>query len=82
MEIVEKIMEQTNLKRFESEREIQEVINKTGNARLDVIALMNLGVRSEAAKRVIKKRNMRKKLIEQGITFEESCLVVDKQFIK
>jgi hypothetical protein len=45
--------------------------------RLEAIASMNLGERSEAANRVILKRTMRKELMDKGLGFEHACLIVD-----
>lgn len=58
------------------EKQIQEKINATGYSRLDVIASMNLGRRSEAAQRASQKRNRRKELMKSGMSFEIACLVV------
>jgi len=59
------------------EKQIQEKINTTGYSRLDVIASMNLGRRSEAAQRASQNRNRRKELMESGMSFETACLVVN-----
>lgn len=42
------------------EKQIQEKINATGYSRLDVIASMNLGIRSEAAQRALQKETEEK----------------------
>ena len=61
------------------EKQIQEKTNATGYSRLDVIASMNLGRRSEAAQRASQNRNRRKELMESGMTFETACLVVNQE---
>lgn len=61
------------------EKEIQNRVNSTGNLRLDVIANMNLGKRSEAAYRASQKRERRKELIKNGMSFEIACIVVNKE---
>lgn len=61
------------------EKQIQEKINATGYSRLDVIASMNLGRRSEAAQRASQNRNRRKELMESGMSFEIACLVVNNE---
>ena len=61
------------------EKEIDEIVNKTGRSRLEVISNMNLGPRSDAAKRVIEKRNRRKELIESGFSFDIACVIVNRE---
>jgi len=61
------------------EKQIQERINNTGYSRLDVIASMNLGKRSEAAQRASQNRTRRKELMELGMSFETACLVVNTE---
>ena len=61
------------------EKEIQERINITGYSRLDVIASMNLGKRSQAAQRASQNRTRRKELMEAGMNFEAACLIVNKE---
>lgn len=61
------------------EKQIQEKIGATGYSRLDVIASMNLGRRSEAAQRASQNRNRRKELMESGMSFEIACLVVNTE---
>ena len=48
------------------------------NARLQAIANMNLGERSEAAKRVLAKRSERLFYINNGMSIECAKLIVDK----
>ena len=61
------------------EKQIQERINSTGYSRLDVIASMNLGKRSEAAQRASQNRTRRKELMEAGMNFETACLIINKE---
>lgn len=61
------------------EKEIAKRILETGYSRLDVIASMNLGRRSEAAKRASQNRTRRKELMDAGMTFETACLVVNQE---
>ena len=61
------------------EEQILKRILETGYSRLDVIASMNLGRRSEAAQRASQNRTRRKELMGAGITFETACLVVNKE---
>lgn len=64
---------------MDTEKQIQEKIAATGYSRLDVIASMNLGRRSEAAQRASQNRNRRKELMESGMSFETACLVVNTE---
>lgn len=61
------------------EKEIAKRILETGYSRLDVIASMNLGRRSEAAKIASQNRTRRKELMDAGMTFETACLVVNQE---
>ena len=61
------------------EKEIQSRIEYTGYSRLDVIANMNLGRRSEAARRALQNRTRRKELMDSGMSFETACLVVNTE---
>lgn len=47
--------------------------------RLEVIASMDLGKRSEAAKRAVNKRYAIKELMQKGLSFEDSLLIVNKR---
>ena len=58
------------------EKEITKRVLETGYSRLDVIASMNLGRRSESAQRALQNRTRRKELMNAGMTFETACLVV------
>ena len=44
--------------------------------RLEAIAGLNLGERSEAAKRVLKRRAYRRDLMAKGLTREEASIIV------
>jgi hypothetical protein len=45
--------------------------------RLQAIAWLNLGARSEAAKQVLRNRERRIELMKWGLTFSEACLIVN-----
>lgn len=45
--------------------------------RLQAIAGLNLGARSEAAKQVLKNRERRIQLMKCGLTFSDACLIVN-----
>lgn len=59
-------------------------INTSGklgsSERLQTIANLDLGKRSEAAKRVLEKRNYRKYLMDKGISFEDAVLIVNRGY--
>lgn len=63
---------------------IDNYINSTGvigiNERLQTIANLDLGKRSEAAKRVLERRNYRKDLMDKGISFEDAVLIVNRNY--
>ncbi len=48
--------------------------------RLEVIANFNLGLRSDAARLVLEKRNRRKELMGMGFSFEDSILIVNNEY--
>ena len=48
-------------------------------SRLSVIQSLNLGERSEAAKRCLEKRYRRLELMSMGHSFEISCLIVNNE---
>lgn len=60
------------------EKVIQDRIASTGQSRIEVISKLDLGERSEAAKRVLEKRYRRLELISKGFSFLESCLIVNR----
>lgn len=56
-------------------------IGKIGSSeRLQTIATLDLGQRSEAAKRVLEKRNYRKYLMDKGVSFEDAVLIVNRNY--
>lgn len=61
------------------EKEISKRVLETGYSRLDIIASMNLGRRSEAAQRASQNRTRRKELIDSGMNFETACFVVNTE---
>lgn len=61
------------------ELEIQNRV-KNGQSRLEAISNMNLGIRSEAAKRCLEKREYRKFLMDFGMSHKDACIVVNKKF--
>lgn len=60
------------------EKRIVKCIEDIGYTRLDAIASMNLGKRSEAAQKALKNRARRKELMNY-MDFETACLVVNKE---
>ena len=61
------------------EKQIIKRMEDYGYTRLDAIASMNLGERSEAAKIASANRARRRKLVEYGMDFATACLVVNKE---
>lgn len=59
------------------EKQIIKRMEEYGYTRLEAIASMNLGERSEAAKRALAKRARRRELMEYGMDFETACLIVN-----
>ena len=63
---------------------VDKYIDSTGvigsNERLQTIANLDLGKRSEAAKRVLERRNYRKNLMDGGISFEHAVLIVNRNY--
>ncbi len=53
--------------------------SKSSAERLSAIAGLNLGERSEAAARVLKKRQRRRELMDKGLSFTESCMIVNEE---
>lgn len=68
---------------IQSEIDITEYLDKIGepgsNERLNAISCLNLGERSDAARRVLDKRHNRIDLMNKGLTFEDACLIVNKR---
>ena len=61
------------------EKRINKRMEQMGYTRLDAIASMNLGIRSEAAERASRNRSRRKDLMEYDMDFETACLVVNHE---
>ena len=61
------------------ERYLDSIGAKSDSERLAAIAGLNLGERSEAAARVIRKRQRRRELMNKGLTFEEACMIVNEE---
>jgi hypothetical protein len=61
------------------EKYLDSIGEKSSTERLGVIASMNLGNRSEAARRVCEKRYRRKELMDKGLSFEYAVLIVNKE---
>lgn len=50
--------------------------------RLKAISVLGLGERSEAAKRVIDRREIRKYYMQRGLTFEQANIIVKSEYDK
>jgi hypothetical protein len=61
------------------EKYLDSIGTKSRAERLAAIAGLNLGERSEAAARVLKKRQRRRELMNKGLTFEEACMIVNEE---
>lgn len=61
------------------EKYLDSIGEKSSTERLGVIASMNLGNRSEAARRVCEKRYRRKELMNKGLSFEYAVLIVNRE---
>jgi hypothetical protein len=61
------------------EQYLDTIGEKGSSKRLEIIAILNLHARSEAARRVLNKRNRRKELMDKGLSFEESVLIVNNE---
>jgi len=69
-----------NTKNYESVEDYLDSKGEKGSTkRLEIIASMNLGTRSEAARRVCEKRYRRKELMDIGFSFEDAVLIINKQ---
>jgi hypothetical protein len=62
------------------EKYLDTIGEKGSVARLEAIASLNLGERSEAARRVLEKRGRRKELMEMGFDFQSAVLIVDREY--
>lgn len=62
-------------------KNVEEYLNSVGEKgseeRLKAISDLNLGERSEAAKRVLEKRRMRREYVSKGLTMEQSRFLID-----
>lgn len=61
------------------EKYLDSIGEKGAIQRLEVIASMDLGKRSEAAQRASQNRTRRKELMNSGMSFETACLVVNTE---
>jgi hypothetical protein len=61
------------------EKYLDSIGEKSSTERLEVIASMNLGNRSEAARRVCEKRYRRKELMDKGLSIEYAVLIVNRE---
>ena len=48
--------------------------------RLKAISSMDLGKRSDAARRVCEKRSRRKELMDMGLSYENAILIVNREY--
>lgn len=55
---------------------------KGTEARIEAISRAGLGQQSEAAQIVLEKRYRRKELMEMGLSYEHSVLIVNKEYEK
>ena len=62
------------------EKYLDTIGEKGSIQRLEVIASMDLGMRSEAARRVCEKRYRRKELMDMGLSYENSVLIVNREY--
>ena len=61
------------------EKYLDSIGEKSSTERLGVIASMNLGLRSEAGRRVCEKRYRRKELMSMGLSYENAVLIVNRE---
>lgn len=62
------------------ERYLDTIGERGSMQRLEVIASMNLGQRSESAKLVMEKRNRRIELMQLGHSYETAVLIVNIEY--
>ena len=62
------------------EKYLDSIGEKSSIQRLEVIASMDLGKRSDAARRVCEKRNRRKELMDTGLSYENAVLIVNREY--
>jgi len=78
-----KIGEKNNKLNTENKMDVEKYLDsigaKSSAERLAAIAGLNLGERSEAAARVLKKRQRRRELMDKSLTFEEACVIVNEE---
>lgn len=64
--------------------ELEKYLDSVGEVgsfdRLAAIANLDLGKRSDAARRVMDKRNRRMELIETGMSYETAVMIVNREF--
>ncbi len=63
----------------EQEKHFNLIGEKGTIERLDAIGRANLGERSDAAYRACDKRWRRIELMEMGLSFQDACLIVNKE---
>ncbi|HPC13773.1 MAG TPA: hypothetical protein PLN36_05340 [Bacteroidales bacterium] len=61
------------------EKYLDSIGAKSSAERLAAIAGLNLGDRSEAAARVLRKRQRRRELMDKGLSFTEACMIVNEE---
>jgi hypothetical protein len=61
------------------EKYLDSIGAKSSAERLAAIASLNLGDRSEAAARVLRKRQRRRELMDKGLSFTEACMIVNEE---
>lgn len=62
------------------EKYLDSIGEKGSIQRLEVIASMDLGKRSNAARRVWEKRYRRKELMDMGLSYENAVLIVNREY--
>ena len=62
------------------EKYLDSIGEKGSIQRLEVIATMGLGKRSDAARRVCEKRYRRKELMEMCLSYENAVLIVNREY--
>lgn len=65
---------------MDAEKMIIDRMKSRDCSRLEAIASLDFGLRSEAAKRCLVKRARRKQLIESGIDTQTACLIVKENY--
>lgn len=62
------------------EKYLDSIGEKGSIQRLEVIASMDLGKRSDAARRVCEKRYRRKELMGMGLSYENAVVIVNMEY--